>query len=238
MNIDIDVLYLILPGIFFIIGFLISYIQKLQSTIVNKTLPLQQDSNLEIIEIIENKKQLQIDNIMLKLKDIQIKLDLLESKLSTIESQPQYEKNRYEKNPKNSENITNMYDITSQAPKVVSNITEKSPSKISPIGKARSNSLMLNEKHNATEHYILKIILKDSLTSNEIKKAIGRTREHTSRLLKKLYELQLVNRDITTKPFRYKLTEQGREYIEDQVKNKEINQDTTLNSASYANDTL
>jgi predicted transcriptional regulator len=84
----------------------------------------------------------------------------------------------------------------------------------------------------------LKIILKDSLTSNEIKKAIGRTREHTSRLLKKLYELQLVDRDITTKPFRYKLTEQGREYIEEQVKNKEINQDNTLNSSSYANDTL
>ena len=232
MNIDIDVLYLILPGIFFIIGFLISYIQKLQSTIVNKTLPLQQNNNLEIIEIIENKKQLQIDNIMLKLKDIQIKLDLLESKVFTIESQLQYEKNT-----KNSGNITNKHDITSQAPNV-RNITDKSTSKISPIGKARSKSLMLNEKHNATEHYILKIILKDSLSSNEIKKAIGRTREHTSRLLKKLYELQLVDRDITTKPFRYKLTEQGREYIEEQVESKEINQDNTLNSSSYANDTL
>jgi len=232
LNIDIDVLYLILPGIFFIIGFLISYIRKLQRTIVNNTLPLQQDNNLEIIEIIENKKQLQIDNIMLKLKDIQIKLDLLESKFSTIESQLQYEKNT-----KNSGNITNKHDITSQAPNV-RNITDKSTSKISPIGKARSKSLMLNEKHNATEHYILKIILKDSLSSNEIKKAIGRTREHTSRLLKKLYELQLVDRDITTKPFRYKLTEQGREYIEEQVKSKEINQDNTLNSSSYANDTL
>lgn len=231
MNID-NVLYLILPGIFFIIGFLISYIRKLQRTIVNNTLPLQQDNNLEIIEIIENKKQLQIDNIMLKLKDIQIKLDLLESKLFTIESQLQYEKNT-----KNSGNITNKHDITSQAPNV-RNITDKSTSKISPIGKARSKSLMLNEKHNATEHYILKIILKDSLSSNEIKKAIGRTREHTSRLLKKLYELQLVDRDITTKPFRYKLTEQGREYIEEQVKSKEINQDNTLNSSSYANDTL
>jgi DNA-binding MarR family transcriptional regulator len=232
LKIDIDVLYLILPGIFFIIGFLISYIRKLQRTIVNNTLPLQQDNNLEIIEIIENKKQLQIDNIMLKLKDIQIKLDLLESKLFTIESQLQNEKNT-----KNSGNITNKHDITSQAPNV-RNITDKSTSKISPIGKARSKSLMLNEKHNATEHYILKIILKDSLSSNEIKKAIGRTREHTSRLLKKLYELQLVDRDITTKPFRYKLTEQGREYIEEQVESKEINQDNTLNSSSYANDTL
>jgi DNA-binding MarR family transcriptional regulator len=97
---------------------------------------------------------------------------------------------------------------------------------------------MFNEKYNATEHYILKIIFKDSLTSNEIKKAIGRTREHTSRLMKKLYELQLVDRDMTTKPFRYKLTEQGKMYIEELVKNKEINQDNALNSSSSANDTL
>lgn len=229
LNIDIDILIVI--GIFFIIGFLISYILKLQKPIVNKTLPSQQDNNnnLEIIDIIENKKQLQIDNIMLKLKDIQIKLDLLESKLFSIKSGPQYEKN--------SENITNRYDITSQAPKV-SNITDESLSIIPPIGKARSKSSMFNEKYNATEHYILKIIFKDSLTSNEIKKAIGRTREHTSRLMKKLYELQLVDRDMTTKPFRYKLTEQGKMYIEELVKNKEINQDNTLNSSSSANDTL
>ena len=228
MNIDIDILIVI--GIFFIIGFLISYILKLQKPIFNKTLPSQRDNNnLEIIDIIENKKQLQIDNIMLKLKDIQIKLDLLEAKLSSIKSGPLYEKN--------SENITNRYDITSQAPKV-SNITDESLSRIPPIGKARSKSSMFNEKYNATEHYILKIIFKDSLTSNEIKKAIGRTREHTSRLMKKLYELQLVDRDMTTKPFRYKLTEQGKMYIEELVKNKEINQDNTLNSSSSANDTL
>jgi len=231
LNIDIDILIVI--GIFFIIGFLISYILKLQKPIVNKTLPSQRDNNnLEIIDIIENKKQLQIDNIMLKLKDIQIKLDLLEAKFSSIKSGP-----LYQKNSENSENITNRYDITSQAPKV-SNITDESLSIIPPIGKARSKSSMFNEKYNATEHYILKIIFKDSLTSNEIKKAIGRTREHTSRLMKKLYELQLVDRDMTTKPFRYKLTEQGKMYIEELVKNKEINQDNALNSSSSANDTL
>ena len=232
MNIDIDILIVI--GIFFIIGFLISYILKLQKPIVDKTLPSQRDNNnLEIIDIIENKKQLQIDNIMLKLKDIQIKLDLLEAKLSSIKSGP-----LYEKHSEKSENITNRYDITSQAPKV-SNITDESLSIIPPIGQATSKSSMFNnEKYNATEQYILKIIFKDSLTSNEIKKAIGRTREHTSRLMKKLYELQLVDRDKTTKPFRYKLTEQGKMYMEELVKNKEINQDNALNSSSSANDTL
>ena len=231
MNIDVDVL--IITGVFFIIGFLVSYIIKLQKTSVTKTLPsLQRDNNVEIIEIIENKKQLQIDNIMLKLKDIQIKLDLLESKFSTIESS-----SRYEKNIKNSENITDPYDITSQASKVT-NITNESLSKISPIRKARIKSSMLNGNYNATEHYILKIISKDPLTSNEIKKAIGRTREHTSRLMKKLYELQLVDREITTKPFRYKLTEQGKKYIEELVKNKEINQDNLFTSSSSINDTF
>jgi len=231
LNIDVDVL--IITGVFFIIGFLVSYIIKLQKTSVTKTLPsLQRDNNVEIIEIIENKKQLQIDNIMLKLKDIQIKLDLLESKFSTIESS-----SRYEKNIKNSENITDPYDITSQASKVT-NITNESLSKISPIRKAGSKSSMLNGNYNATEHYILKIISKDPLTSNEIKKAIGRTREHTSRLMKKLYELQLVDREITTKPFRYKLTEQGKKYIEELVKNKEINQDNLFTSSSSINDTF
>ena len=104
-------------------------------------------------------------------------------------------------------------------------ITHDSISKKLSTEKAKSKSPIFNEKHNATEHYILKLILKDSLTSNEIKQAIGRTREHTSRLMKKLYELKLVDRDITTKPFKYKLTEQGKKYIGDQVRNKEINQD-------------
>lgn len=232
MNIDIDILIFI--GIFFVIGFLISYILKLQKPIVDKTLPSQRDNNnLEVIDIIENKKQLQIDNIMLKLKDIQIKLDLLEATLSSIKSVP-----LYEKKSEKSENITNRYDITSQAPKV-SNITDESLSIIPPIGQATSKSSMFNnEKYNATEHYILKIIFNDSLTSNEIKKAIGRTREHTSRLMKKLYELQLVDRDKTTKPFRYKLTEKGKMYMEELVKNKEINQDNALNSSSSANDIL
>lgn len=219
MNIDIDIFYLIVTGIFFVVGFLISYFLKGQKTIVKNTVPVQRDNNIEIIEIIENKKQLQIDNIALKVNELQIKLDLLESKLFPLENRPTYEDNN-----NIGENITKTYDNTSQGPGF-NDITHESISKILPIEKAERNSSVFNEKHNATEHYILKLILKDSLTSNELKKAIGRTREHTSRLMKKLYELKLVDRDITTKPFKYKLTEQGKKYIGEQVRNKEINQD-------------
>ena len=228
-----DLFYFIIIGIFFIVGFLLSYILKLQKKKrVGETVPLQMDNNLEIIEILENKKQLQIDNIILKLNDIQIRLDLLESKVSQSKNLPRYE-NREDNIIKN---ITDNQYITSHHNEI-NDITKQYIPKKSLIEKVKGKSLIINDKHNATEHYILKIILKEPLTSNEIKNAIGRTREHTSRLMKKLYELKLVDRDITTKPFKYKLTEQGKKYIGEQVEKKEINEEKTLNS-TYTNDSI
>ena len=229
----IDLFYFIIIGIFFIVGFLLSYLLKLQKKKrVGETVPLQMDNNLEIIEILENKKQLQIDNIILKLNDIQIRLDLLESKVSQSKNLPRYE--NIEDNI--IKNITDNQDITSHHNEI-NDITKQYIPKKSLIEKVKGKSLIINDKHNATEHYILKIILKEPLTSNEIKNAIGRTREHTSRLMKKLYELKLVDRDITTKPFKYKLTEQGKKYIGEQVEKKEINEEKTLNS-TYTNDSI
>ena len=229
----IDLFYFIIIGIFFIVGFLLSYLLKLQKKKrVGETVPLQMDNNLEIIEILENKKQLQIDNIILKLNDIQIRLDLLESKVSQSKNLPRYE-NREDNIIKN---ITDNQYITSHHNEI-NDITKQYIPKKSLIEKVKGKSLIINDKHNATEHYILKIILKEPLTSNEIKNAIGRTREHTSRLMKKLYELKLVDRDITTKPFKYKLTEQGKKYIGEQVEKKEIKEEKTLNS-TYTNDSI
>ncbi len=229
---DIDIIYFIVTGIFFIVGFLLSHLLKIRKKVVSQTVPLQRNDNLEILEVIENKKQLQIDNIILKLNDIQIRLDLLESKVSQSKNQSPYE-HMVDNTIKN---ITENYDNTSHH-NDINDITQQSIPKTSQIEKVKSKTIILNDKHNATEHYILKIILKESLTSNEIKNAIGRTREHTSRLMKKLYELQLVDRDITTKPFKYKLTEQGKKYIGEQVEKKEINQENPLNP-SYTNDSL
>ena len=229
---NIDLFYFIIIGIFFIVGFLLSYLLKLQKKRINEKVPLQIDNNLEIIEVLENKKQLQIDNIILKLNDIQIRLDLLESKVSQSKNHPKYENiedNIIKNITDNQDNISHHNEIN--------DITKQYIPKKSLIEKVKSKSLIINDKHNATEHYILKIISKEPLTSNEIKNAIGRTREHTSRLMKKLYELKLVDRDITTKPFKYKLTEQGKMYIGEQVEKKEINEEKTLNS-SYTNDSL
>jgi DNA-binding MarR family transcriptional regulator len=57
--------------------------------------------------------------------------------------------------------------------------------------------------------YVLRLITEKAMTSRDIQVTIGRTREHTSRMLKKLFEDGLVERNMSTKPFTYKITEKG-----------------------------
>jgi predicted transcriptional regulator len=60
---------------------------------------------------------------------------------------------------------------------------------------------------------ILKM-LEVPLTSREIQRKINKSREHTSRLLKKLYSENIVMRDGSTRPFKYKITSEGRKLLE------------------------
>ena len=67
--------------------------------------------------------------------------------------------------------------------------------------------------HLNTVNSILKM-LEVPLTSREIQGKIKKSREHTSRLLKKLYSENIVIRDGTTRPFRYRITNEGRKQLE------------------------
>ena len=60
---------------------------------------------------------------------------------------------------------------------------------------------------------ILKM-LEVPLTSREIQRRINKSREHTSRLLKKLYSENIVMRDGSNRPFKYKITNEGRKLLE------------------------
>ncbi len=61
---------------------------------------------------------------------------------------------------------------------------------------------------------ILHTITDKSMTSRDIQITIGRTREHTSRLMKKLSDDGLVQRHAGTKPFVYSLTDEGKKKLE------------------------
>jgi len=62
---------------------------------------------------------------------------------------------------------------------------------------------------NATD-YVLRLITEKPMTSRDIQITIGRTREHTSRMMKKLFDDGLVERNMQTKPFTYYITDKGK----------------------------
>ena len=63
-----------------------------------------------------------------------------------------------------------------------------------------------------TDH-VLRLITDKSMTSRDIQITIGRTREHTSRLMKKLFDDGYVERHTNTKPYTYSITNKGKEKL-------------------------
>jgi len=72
-------------------------------------------------------------------------------------------------------------------------------------------SRMPNLGYDDVTNHVLRLITDHSMTSRDIQITIGRTREHTSRLMKKLFEDGYVKRNTTAKPYTYSITEQGLE---------------------------
>ena len=75
--------------------------------------------------------------------------------------------------------------------------------------KEKPKERMQNMNFGSATDYVLRLITEKPLTSRDIQVTIGRTREHTSRMMKKLFEEGLVERNMQTKPFTYKITDKG-----------------------------
>ena len=60
---------------------------------------------------------------------------------------------------------------------------------------------------------VLGLITDKSMTSRDIQVTLGRSREHISRTMKKLYVGGFVERNMQAKPFSYSITEKGRQRI-------------------------
>ncbi|HVB12261.1 MAG TPA: hypothetical protein VNE86_03950, partial [Nitrososphaerales archaeon] len=51
------------------------------------------------------------------------------------------------------------------------------------------------------------------ITAKDIQQRIGRTREHTARMMNGLFQEGLVDRDISVRPFAYSITQKGRDLL-------------------------
>jgi len=89
-----------------------------------------------------------------------------------------------------------------------------SPKKTEDVSKEpKTIQRMPNLDHNNATDYVLHLITNKAMTSRDIQITLKRSREHTSRLMKKLYDDGFVQRNTSTKPYTYSITEKGKEKI-------------------------
>jgi predicted transcriptional regulator len=86
--------------------------------------------------------------------------------------------------------------------------SEPKPKRVAPKPQPAPTS----DYHNTVD-FILGLITDKSMTSRDIQNASHRSREHTSRLMKKLYSDGYVERNTRTKPYTYSITDKGKAKI-------------------------
>ena len=74
-----------------------------------------------------------------------------------------------------------------------------------------------NIEHVNPTNYVLQLITNKSMTSRDIQITLKRSREHISRLMKKLFEDGYVERNTESKPYTYSITKKGLAKIEVQT---------------------
>ena len=100
--------------------------------------------------------------------------------------------------------ITNLKQIIEKTPNY-EQYPEPKPKRVTPKPHPEPSP----EYHNTVD-FILGLITDKSMTSRDIQNTSHRSREHTSRLMKKLYRDGYVERDTRTKPFTYSITSKGK----------------------------
>ena len=83
------------------------------------------------------------------------------------------------------------------------------------VEKASSTPEVVEIGYSNPTNHVLHLITNKSMTSRDIQITLKKSREHTSRLMKKLFEDGLVQRNTETKPYTYSITEKGISKVED-----------------------
>ena len=149
-----------------------------------------------VIESILSEYSDRLENYKIMITEIRTKVDLLDIKINNITTN--YNKDGV------SDNIKIIDPL--QKPEIKSSV-------ISDVMNSDSDSDMNNNQSHDDSDNTINIILKSLTetpqTARDIQQLIKKSREHTSRLLKKLYLQNLVSRDNKSTPFRYHITEEG-----------------------------
>jgi predicted transcriptional regulator len=98
------------------------------------------------------------------------------------------------------------------------NVTPKSLSRSEQVQVRASSAdkkIEIDRRSGSTELEALRLVFegRGNATAKDIQQRIGRTREHTARMMNSLFQEGLVERNVTARPFVYSITQKGRDLL-------------------------
>lgn len=178
-------------GLFLVTFFIVMFLMRVKNGTYKRN-----KVKKNVIQSILSEYSDRLENYKIMITEIRTKVDLLDIKINSITTN--YNKDGI------SDNIKIIDPL--QKPEIKSSV-------ISDVMNSDSDSDMNNNQSHDDSDNTINIILKSLTetpqTARDIQQLIKKSREHTSRLLKKLYLQNLVSRDNKSTPFRYHITEEG-----------------------------
>ncbi len=144
-----------------------------------------------------------------KILDQQVRLDVIELKLDQMSKVPLKE----EKGAVGVHEVSDNRRVLEEVKELLRNLgkSEFSSSKVRKKVEAKETSTV--EGLSPTESSVLRSLMEEAQTPKQIQQKINKSREHTARLMKRLFELGYVTREERKKPFVYEITEKGKELM-------------------------
>jgi DNA-binding transcriptional ArsR family regulator len=175
---------------------------------------MQNEYKYAILEAVLSKYVMRAENSTKMIGELRTKMDIIEAKISVG---GYVEGRRMKTMIDDTKSNANSFDMHEDRHKDM--IVDDSVTSHVKITRNRiddmvgDKSLNQNQTQN-TVFSILKLLSRSPMTARDIQINTKKTREHTSRLMKRLYNESLVTRDIDSKPFLYKITDEGRRLSE------------------------
>lgn len=173
--------------------------------------PLDGDNSIEVSAIV-SEFTLRLKRLEENLVDQKVKLEILELRVNRqIASQASPATSTFSEHAA-SDDITVQRPSTEFRPpaqprpiKAFEQRASTAPPVIAPV----------DQRPGSTEMEALRFVFegRGRVTAREIQQKIGRTREHTARMMNSLYHEGLVERDVTARPFAYSITQKGRDVL-------------------------
>ena len=194
--------------VFFLSFFGVLFYMRLRS----RRSAIQSEHKYAMLEAVLSKYVMRVENTAKVIGELRSKIDIIEAEMSVDGDKEGRRRTIIDNNTKSNANSFNVHE--DQHKDITADDTVTSQVNIT---RNRIDDMVSNKslgKNENTVSSILKLLSQSPMTAREIQVNTKKTREHTSRLMKRLYNESLVTRDIDNKPFLYKITDEGRRLLE------------------------